>query len=64
MSCENKNEVILFEQERPPIGPTGCLQLGNNNDGIAADQTCTVTFVTNHVIDGPVPLSDMSNNSG
>ena len=52
--CDKKNEIILFEQERPP---KGCLQMEHHNKSGILDSTCEVQFVPNHIINGSVPLA-------
>ena len=53
LSCDQSNEIILFEQEQP--GP-GCLTMSQGYK-IPRQEQCTVQFVTNHVVNGPVPLN-------
>ena len=52
--CDKKNEIILFEQERPP---KGCLQMEHHNKNVILDSTCEVQFVPNPIINGSVPLA-------
>ena len=52
--CDKKNEIILFEQERPP---KGCLQMEHHSKNGILGSTCEVQFVPNHIINGSVPLA-------
>ena len=52
--CDKKNEIILFEQERPP---KGCLQMEHHNKSVILDSACEVQFVPNPIINGSVPLA-------
>ena len=52
--CDKKNEIILFEQERPP---KGCLQMEHHDKNGILESTCEVQFVPNPIINGSVPLA-------
>ena len=52
--CDKKNEIILFEQERPP---KGCLQMEHHSKNGIFGSACEVQFVPNHIINGSVPLA-------
>ena len=51
--CDQTNEIVLFEQERPA---PGCLTMTKENEKLREEQ-CMVKFVPKHLINGPVPLN-------
>ena len=56
MLCDQTNQVILFEQERPT---SGCFSMIHSHETKAVESNCTIQFVTKHVVNGPVPLNQM-----
>ena len=61
--CDKKNEIILFEQERPPKGCSKNPEIvGSSKMNNALGPRCFVQLVPNHVINGSVPLNAVSKN--